>query len=198
MRTLAITGIVTVFMISRITLMDAMRATPPSFRMSDGTRSSAITAQAPAFSAILACSAFVTSMITPPLSISARPTFTRHSFEPLLPLPLPFGFFTSMFLLLSLLKLYESLNSKIFLPRLNHYEPPFATSKHVSIFISNLARQKQVPSVHLHLAPFDHDFLVHGHGLQEFHAQLCRHGANLAEAANLPHGFIEQQRDDSA
>src|SRR5581483_10713055 len=32
---------------------------------------------APACSAILACSAFVTSMITPPLSISARPVLTR-------------------------------------------------------------------------------------------------------------------------
>ena len=53
-----------------------MRATPPSRRMSAGTRSSAITAQAPASSAILACSAVVTSMITPPLSISARPDFT--------------------------------------------------------------------------------------------------------------------------
>ena len=50
-----------------------MRATPPSLRMSAGTRSSAITATAPASSAIFACSAVVTSMITPPLSISARP-----------------------------------------------------------------------------------------------------------------------------
>ncbi len=52
-----------------------MRATPPSCRMSAGTRSSAITATAPASSAILACSASVTSMITPPFSISARPVF---------------------------------------------------------------------------------------------------------------------------
>src|SRR5262249_22170003 len=58
-------------------------------RISDGTRSSAITAHAPAFSAILACSALVTSMITPPLSISARPTFTRHSLDLELPCPLP-------------------------------------------------------------------------------------------------------------
>ncbi len=54
-----------------------MRATPPSARMSAGTRSSAITATAPASSAIRACSAVVTSMITPPLSISARPLLTR-------------------------------------------------------------------------------------------------------------------------
>ena len=65
-------------MISRMIRGEAMRATPPSLRMSDGTRSSAITAQAPASSAMRACSALVTSMITPPLSISARPTFTRH------------------------------------------------------------------------------------------------------------------------
>jgi len=46
-------------------------------RMSAGTRSRAMTATAPASSAINACSAFVTSMITPPLSISARPVLTR-------------------------------------------------------------------------------------------------------------------------
>src|SRR4051812_19850423 len=54
-----------------------MRATPPSRRMSDGTRSSAITAAAPASSAIFACSASTTSMMTPPLSISASPALTR-------------------------------------------------------------------------------------------------------------------------
>src|SRR5919109_620718 len=53
-----------------------MRATPRSRRMSAGTRSNAITAQAPASSAIFAWSAVVTSMMTPPFSISARPDFT--------------------------------------------------------------------------------------------------------------------------
>src|SRR5271157_4231620 len=61
-----------------MTAILAMRATPPSLRMSAGTRSSAITAEAPASSAILAWSALVTSMMTPPLSISARPTFNRN------------------------------------------------------------------------------------------------------------------------
>src|SRR3954454_8361029 len=45
--------------------------------MSAGARSSAITATAPASSAILACSGVTTSMMTPPRSISARPRFTR-------------------------------------------------------------------------------------------------------------------------
>jgi hypothetical protein len=45
--------------------------------MSAGTRSSAITATAPASSAIFACSGVTTSMITPPLSISAIPRLTR-------------------------------------------------------------------------------------------------------------------------
>ena len=45
--------------------------------MSAGTRSSAMTATAPASSAILACSAVTTSMMTPPLSISAMPRLTR-------------------------------------------------------------------------------------------------------------------------
>src|SRR5215203_777203 len=77
MRALAMTGIVTASWISLITRGLAMRATPPSARMSAGTRSSAMTATAPASSAIRACSAVVTSMITPPLSISARPPLTR-------------------------------------------------------------------------------------------------------------------------
>ena len=55
-----------------------IRATPPSLRMSAGTRSSAITAQAPASSAIRACSGVTTSMITPPFSISARPVLTLN------------------------------------------------------------------------------------------------------------------------
>src|SRR5437588_6890765 len=46
--------------------------------MSDGTRSSAMTAQAPASSAIFACSGVTTSMITPPLSIWARPFLTAQ------------------------------------------------------------------------------------------------------------------------
>src|SRR5581483_11398899 len=76
-RHLAITGIVTASWISRIISGSDMRATPPWARMSAGTRSSAITATAPASSAIFACSALTTSMITPPLSISASPLFTR-------------------------------------------------------------------------------------------------------------------------
>ena len=77
MRAFAITGIETASWISAIFVGSAMRATPPAARMSAGTRSSAITAAAPASSAIRAWSAVTTSMITPPLSISARPLFTR-------------------------------------------------------------------------------------------------------------------------
>src|SRR5712691_9097235 len=76
MRALAMTGIVTASWISRILSASAIRVTPPSRRMSAGTRSSAITAHAPASSAMRAWSAVVTSMITPPLSISARPVLT--------------------------------------------------------------------------------------------------------------------------
>src|SRR5208282_509902 len=78
MRHFAMTGISTTAMISRITFGEAMRATPPSARICAGTRSSAITATAPARSAISACFAVVTSMITPPFSISARPVFRRR------------------------------------------------------------------------------------------------------------------------
>ena len=55
-----------------------IRETPPWARMSAGTRSRAITATAPASSAILACSAVTTSMMTPPFSISAMPRLTRE------------------------------------------------------------------------------------------------------------------------
>src|SRR3954453_23872256 len=77
MRHLAMTGMVTASWISWILSGSDMRATPPSRRMSAGTRSSAITAHAPASSAIFACSASTTSMITPPFSISASPLLTR-------------------------------------------------------------------------------------------------------------------------
>src|SRR5919198_5006539 len=76
MRAFAITGIVTASLIPSIMVGSLMRATPPSRRMSAGTRSSAITAAAPASSAIFACSGVTTSMMTPPLSISARPALT--------------------------------------------------------------------------------------------------------------------------
>src|SRR3954463_7331584 len=77
MRAFAMTGIVTASWISLILEGSAIRATPPSLRMSAGTRSSAMTATAPASSAIRASSAVVTSMITPPFNISARPLLTR-------------------------------------------------------------------------------------------------------------------------
>src|SRR5271157_947694 len=78
MRHLAITGIETVLMICLISLGLAMRDTPPSARMIAGTRSSAMTATAPDFSATSACATLITSMMTPPLSISARPVFRRR------------------------------------------------------------------------------------------------------------------------
>ena len=71
------TGIDTALMMPSIMSGSLIRAMPPCARMSAGTRSSAITATAPASSAILACSGVTTSMITPPLSISAMPRLTR-------------------------------------------------------------------------------------------------------------------------
>src|SRR5262245_43220565 len=66
-------------MMSLILVGSAMRATPPWARISAGTRSRAMTAVAPASSAILACSAVVTSMITPPFSISAKPVLSVNA-----------------------------------------------------------------------------------------------------------------------
>src|SRR5438105_9704521 len=77
MRALAMTGTVTAPWMASMRAGSLIRATPPSRRMSAGTRSRAITATAPESSAILACSAVTTSMMTPPLSISARPLLTR-------------------------------------------------------------------------------------------------------------------------
>lgn len=76
MRAFAITGIETAFTTSSTIVGSAIRATPPAARISDGTRSKAMTATAPAASAILACSALTTSMMTPPFCISAMPRFT--------------------------------------------------------------------------------------------------------------------------
>src|SRR5207237_758661 len=76
----------TVAIISRIIFGEAILATPPSARIIAGTRSSAITAAAPASSATRACAALMTSMITPPFSISAKPVFSRSSPDPVAPL----------------------------------------------------------------------------------------------------------------
>jgi hypothetical protein len=76
MRALAMHRDVTDALIDSIISGSLIRATPPSRRMSAGTRSRAITAQAPESSAILACSPVTTSMMTPPFNISARPRLT--------------------------------------------------------------------------------------------------------------------------
>lgn len=55
MRAFAMTGMVTAAIISFIIWGSDMRATPPFARISAGTLSRAITAEAPASSAILAC-----------------------------------------------------------------------------------------------------------------------------------------------
>jgi hypothetical protein len=78
MRDLAMTGMVTHALMESIMSGSDMRATPPSRRMSAGMRSSAITATAPASSAMRASAGDVTSMITPPLSILARPALTSQ------------------------------------------------------------------------------------------------------------------------
>src|ERR1035437_172375 len=70
------TGMETVSMMPCTMSGSLIRETPPWVRMSAGTRSRAITATAPASSAILACSGVTTSMMTPPLSISAIPRLT--------------------------------------------------------------------------------------------------------------------------
>ena len=78
MRAFAITGMETTAWIPLIMSGSLIRATPPSRRMSNGTRSSAITATAPASSAIFASAGLTTSMITPPFSIWARPLFVAQ------------------------------------------------------------------------------------------------------------------------
>src|SRR4028119_1493052 len=78
MRAFAITGMETASWMPEIISGSLILATPPSARMSAGTRSSAITATAPDSSAIFACSASTTSMMTPPLSIWAIPLLTLH------------------------------------------------------------------------------------------------------------------------
>ena len=67
----AITGMETASWIPVIILGSDILDTPPAARMSAGILSNAMTAHAPASSAILACSGVVTSMMTPPFSICA-------------------------------------------------------------------------------------------------------------------------------
>ena len=74
-RHFAMTGIDTACWIPLIIFGSLIRATPPAARISAGIRSNAMTAHAPASSAIFACSGVVTSIITPPLSICAKLRF---------------------------------------------------------------------------------------------------------------------------
>ena len=71
MRHFAMTGMETAAWMPLIMAGSLMRDTPPAARMSAGMRSSAMTAAAPAASAMQACSGVVTSMMTPPFSIWA-------------------------------------------------------------------------------------------------------------------------------
>src|SRR6202050_1551973 len=147
MRTLAITGIDTVSMISRITRGAAIRATPPSLRMSEGTRSSAIPEQAPASSAISACSALVTSIITPPLSISASPTFTRHKLLFIKSMISPFGFRSAQ-----QENRYLTQKSPTFDRAGCAYlhKPPFSLREHHALGVANFALAHAAPSLPPH------------------------------------------------
>src|SRR6202167_1438489 len=199
MRTLAITGIETVSIISRMMRGAAMRATPPSLRISEGTRSSAMTAQAPASSAILACSAFVTSIITPPFNISARPTFTRHKL-----------LFISSIEFLPCSRLRISLLVR--LPcrllgrrgllgvalRINDYESPFAARQHLPRNIAYLAKHKQISAAHCHFVPFDNQIRIYRHRLQIFDGQFRRHCVHSAEPAYLPQHLVQHRSYDTA
>src|SRR5271156_123930 len=198
MRTLAITGIETVSIISRIIRGAAIRATPPSLRISEGTRSSAITAHAPASSAILACSALVTSIITPPFNISARPTFTRHK----LLFISSIEFLPRYYLRISLLK---RLPCQYFrrvvlrgLLRRNNHKTSLPPRQHFTRNIANLPRQKQIAPLHLHFVPFHHQIRIHQHRLQIFDVQLRRHRPHSAEPANLPHHLVQHRSYDTA
>ncbi|SII43342.1 Uncharacterised protein [Mycobacteroides abscessus subsp. abscessus] len=71
------TGMETALTIESMRSGSDIRATPPWARMSAGTRSRAMTAEAPAASAMRACSSLTTSMMTPPLSIWASPVLSR-------------------------------------------------------------------------------------------------------------------------
>eukprot|EP00967_Tisochrysis_lutea_P121985 scaffold201487_cov28-Tisochrysis_lutea.AAC.1 len=73
------TGSVVCAMTSLIIAGSDERATPPSRLMSAGMRSSAITATAPASSAMRACSPSTTSMITPPFWNTAKARLTAVS-----------------------------------------------------------------------------------------------------------------------
>ena len=63
---------------ARAKLQGIILATPPAALISAGIRSNAITAHAPAASAVFACSAFVTSMMTPPFNICASSRFNSY------------------------------------------------------------------------------------------------------------------------
>src|SRR5579863_746394 len=220
MRTLAITGMFTVAMISRIILVEAMRATPPSLRMSAGTRSSAITAHAPACSAMRACSTFVTSMMTPPFNISARPTFTRHrlatsftclatSVTSIFAAGFPFDFpllFPFPFAMCVSLARFYFLNVQIYLTLrmfrqlcgINHHEPPAPARQHFSLGVLDFPLMIHLPPLAVLFKCFHYNFLVHADRPQEFDIEFGRNGPDVVQTAQLSHGLVQQHGDNSA
>ena len=183
-------------MISRMMRGAAMRATPPSLRMSAGTRSSAITAQAPASSAIFACAAVVTSMITPPLSISARPTFTRHRllFIRSILSPLSISGLRNSFAGCALRCAARAGACGLDFRRSVRGHAP---ATHLRALRISAVRWRTAP-IPLDLTRFHKHIFIHGNELQIFYDQFSRSGANLAEAAHFGHGFIEQRGNDAA
>src|SRR5215472_1822146 len=204
------TGIETASMISRIMRGAAMRATPPSLRMSAGTRSSAITEHAPASSAISACSALVTSMMTPPFSISARPTFTRHTLlfiRSISFLPVPAisaaiiklvwpGLLLVLLAARRLIRTCYDRRAKSFSIDLDKL--PASPSQHNTGRIPNLPLAYPDPLVATSFPAFHNQLFANRHWPAIFHCELTGHGVILLEAAHLSHHLTEQSSNDPA
>src|SRR5271163_1034638 len=227
MRHLAMTGMETSAIISRIFLGEAIRATPPSARICAGTRSRAITATAPDRSAISACLAVVTSMITPPLSISARPVFRRRLVLvcPLfcdIGLPSSRASFYSSFAIrgiwfcsyggcvvaglgpagtgLSPVTTRASALGKSAEHALgiDRDEQALAAREHFPFFVENLGHVDVLAALQLDLARFHSQWLLQRHRLQILHGHLGGHRHHVAQFIHFAHGFIEDGRDDAA
>src|SRR5205823_6652367 len=210
MRHFAITGMETAAMISRIFLGEAMRATPPSARICAGTRSSAITAAAPACSAMVACSALVTSMITPPFSISARPVFSRRLLavgilipqnRAHLPRPLLIGRgaecrrFSILLCACGGAVPYVAGEHPL---RIDGDKHRTASRQHFAALVADFRYVYVYPPANAALVAFSDESLAQWDWLQIFDFHRLGEGHHRAQFVHLAHGLIQNRGDDSA
>src|SRR5713101_4432764 len=82
--------------------------------------------------------------------------------------------------------------------RIDHHKSSLPTSQQLPFRIPNLALVEELPAVALALEGLDNNFLIHADRAQVFDRELRGDCAHIAKPANLAHGFVQHGGDDSS